>query len=383
MAEKITCPKCAHVFAPSDEMSKKLRAEMDDEYAGKVEKLEREFQAKVRSEISNAQRAGYTKAEEDFNRKQSELEESLKETKERLGRSQDAELQLRKQQRELEVAKQEFELLMTRKLDEERGRIKVEAEGRVADEFAMKQAEWQKKHSDMETLIADLKRKAEQGSQQAQGEVLELEIESVLKETFIHDSIEPVSKGIKGGDVLQRVMTRMGQQAGAIIWEIKRTKAWSDGWVPKLKIDQRAAKAELAVIITTVLPEGVEHIGIVDGVWVTDIQSFSGLALALRSSLLEVTQARQSQVGKNEKLESLYIYLSGAEFRGRIESIVESFTIMKEDLEAERRAIEKSWAKREKSIARVLSSTAGMHGEFAAILGASLQEIPALMLENK
>ena len=381
MSDRITCPKCSHAFVPTEEMSKKIRAELDGEYSGKMEKLERDFQAKLKSEAGAAQRVGYAKAEEEIGRRQSELEESLKETKGRLETAQQAEITLRKQQRELEQEKNEFQLRLTREMDSERSRIVEETSRTMSDKYAMKEEEWTKQRSDMLKQMDELRRKAEQGSQQAQGEVFELKIESVLKEVFTHDSIEPVAKGVTGGDILQVVNTKHGTRCGAILWELKRTKAFSDGWIQKLKDDQRDAKADVSVIVTSAMPKGVERIGQVDGVWVVEPQSMLGIALALRASIMEVAQARKSQAGRKEKAEEVYEYLNGVEFRGRVQSLVEAFVAMKEDLDAERRAIEKSWSKREKQLMRAIGTTAGMYGDLQGLVGSSLPDIKALSLE--
>lgn len=404
MINNVKCPKCQTTFEVSEALTQELQEQLQSEYSKKeaefkrhlakreselnaklveqAESMEKELLERLRVEKVKIQATVAETVKAEAKEELADLQEQLREKEAKLASAAAKELDLRKQQRVLESAKQEFELNMARKLDEERVRIKEELGTRLNEDHNFQKLEWQKKQSDMEKLIADLKQKAEQGSQQAQGEVLELEVEAILQEAFKHDSIEPVAKGIKGGDVLHRVMTRTGQSAGTILWETKRTKSFNDGWIPKLKDDQRAAKAEVAVIVTTSLPEGIKHIGHLDGVWIADFQSFVGLALALRASVLEVTQARQAMIGKNEKMESLYSYLSGPEFRGRVEAIVEAFTIMKEDLDAEKRAIEKSWAKREKQITRVIGNTAGMYGELQGIIGATLPEVPALTMET-
>lgn len=415
----IECPKCHHSFAIADSVEKKVRDQLHDEFA----KKESSIRAEAREAADEAQRIMNERVEEvraeskketaklaaeklgiekEIAKRIEAAKESLKtaarseasaelesvrheldSTSTKLRDAQTKELELRKAQRELESAKAEFELVAARKLDEEREKIRADVEGKVGQAHELKALEWQKKQGDMEKLIDELRKKSEQGSSQLQGEVLELAIEDALRDAFPSDSIEPVAKGVKGGDTLQRVVTRTGQSAGSILYEIKRTKVFSDAWSQKLKDNQRAAKADTAVIVTTALPEGVAHVGIVDGVWVTDLQSFPGLALALRTSLVDLAQARGAAVGKNEKMESLYSYLSGSEFRGRVEAIVEAFTTMKEDLESEKRAIEKSWAKREKSLTRVITSTTGMHGDLAGIIGSALQDISALTLEGK
>lgn len=390
----VTCPKCHSSFALTEAMSTQIKQEFEARYAAKeaelggrleeelgeqARKLEAQFSSKLRAETSRAASSAVAESVLEL----TDLKERLSSQETRLRESQAKEVELRRAQREVEDSKRDLELTLSRKLDEERTKIREEVGSQLSEEHSMKSLEWEKKRNDMEKLIEELKRKSEQGSTQGQGEAFELEVEAVLKEAFVHDSVEPVGKGIRGSDVLQRVQTRTGQVAGTISWELKNTKAWSDGWVPKLKEDMRAAKADVAVIISRVLPEGVKRIGSVDGVWVVDPPSFLGLALALRQSLLEVHHARQAAVGKDAKMELLFSYLSGPEFRGRIEAIVEAYTVMREDLEAEKKAFERIWAKREKSLTRATNNTAGIYGDLSGLIGSSLQEIPALALEVK
>lgn len=416
---KIECPKCHHNFALADSVEKKVREQLADEFQEKELALKAELEEQslsLKEEVAKRDRAiaaQKLKTEEAVRAEKESLEkeysqrlidtkksleasaraqvggelalakEELEAQSTKLREAQAKELELRRAQRELESAKQEFELESARKLDEERERIRLDVEGRIGEQHHLKSLEWQKKQSDMEKLIEELRKKSEQGSQQAQGEVLELEVEATLREVFPHDSVEPVAKGVVGADVLQVVKTRGGTVAGSILWEIKRTKNFSEAWVAKLKDNQRSARAEVAVILTTALPEGVQHMGQLDGVWVCDFQSFTGIALALRASLLEVAQVRASQHGAKEKAEEVYEYLNGLEFRNRVQGLVESLASMKEDLEAERRAFEKIWAKREKTLLRAMNSTAGFYGDFQGLVGSSLQEIPQLSLESK
>ena len=209
----------------------------------------------------------------------------------------------------------------------------------------------------MRKQIEDLKRRAEQGSQQLQGEVQELELENLLRTKFPFDAIEPVPKGEFGGDVLHRVVGTGGQSGGTILWETKRTKNWSDAWLTKLREDQRTAKAEIAVIVSQILPKGVETFEMVEGVWVTHPRAALPVAFILRQSLLELATARQSTEGQQTKTEMVYQYLTGPRFRQRVEAIVEAFTSMQDDLTAEKKVIQRQWAKRQTQIDNVMQST--------------------------
>ena len=229
--------------------------------------------------------------------------------------------------------------------------------------------------------IEELKIKAEQGSQQAQGEVLEIELEQMLKSAFPYDIIEPVPKGIKGADVLQKVNNPMGQYCGTIIWESKRTKGWNDDWIEKLKDDQREIKADIAVLMSIVLPKEINGFSQFKGIWVTSFPLAVALAVALRANLIEVTCAKQAAVGKAEKMEAIYNYLSGAEFKQKVEAIVEAFVTMSADLSKEKAAMNKLWSKREQQIKKVIMNTARMYGDMQGIIGASLPEIKSLELK--
>lgn len=218
----------------------------------------------------------------------------------------------------------------------------------------------------------------EQGSQQLQGEVQELELESILRAKFPRDTIEPVPKGQHGGDALHRVLGSLGQVCGTILWESKRTKNWSDGWLAKLREDQRAAKAEIAIIVSQVLPKGVESFDHIDGVWVTHPKCAIPVAIALRHSLTELAAARQAGEGQQTKMEMVYQYLTGPRFRHRIQAIVEKFGDMQEDLDKERKFLIKQFAKREEQIREVIDATAGMYGDLQGIAGKTLEEIEGL-----
>jgi hypothetical protein len=230
----------------------------------------------------------------------------------------------------------------------------------------------------MHRQIEALKQRAEQGSQQLQGEVLELALESAIRDRFPADIIEPVGKGESGADVVQRVTGPGGQTCGAILWESKRTKHWSDGWLPKLRADQRAMGAEIALIVSQALPKSVESFAPIDGVWVSDPQHALPLAVALRQSLIEIAKAKAAAEGQGGKMELVYGYLTGPRFRHRIEGIVEKFTDMSADLDRERRTITRAWAKREMQIQGVIEATVGMYGDLQGIAGHALEEIEGL-----
>ncbi|MCR6644906.1 MAG: DUF2130 domain-containing protein [Terricaulis sp.] len=285
---------------------------------------------------------------------------------------------LLRKQRELDEAKRELDLTIERRVQDSLVEVRRKAKIEAEDGLKLKVAEKEHQIAAMQRQIEDLKRKAEQGSQQLQGEILELELESTLRMTFPVDCIEPVAKGEFGGDALQRVFSPGAQECGAILWESKRTKNWTDAWLAKLRSDQRAAGAELSVLVSKVLPKGVETFGYVDGVWVTDFAHAVPLAVALRQSLIELAGARVKQAGQATKMELVYHYLTGPKFRHRVEAIVEKFSDMRADLDRERKAMTRLWAKREAQIQVVIETTVGMYGDLQGIAGQALQEIDGL-----
>lgn len=306
------------------------------------------------------------------------LEEALEEKNVKLQQANEKELALRKERNRLEEERRSFELEKQRELDAERAKISEEAGRKATEETRFIIAQLQKQLSDATKAKDDLARKLEQGSQQTQGEVLELELEASLRSEFLHDEIVPVPKGVKGADIIQRVFDRGGRLAGQIVWESKNTKVWSEGWVQKLKEDQRLVKADIAVIVSSVLPQGMTGFALRDGVWVCEMRLALALAGALRITLESVTREKALSVGKNEKMEVLYAYLTGVEFRQRVEAIVEAFTGMSDGLRKERLAYEKLWAEREKQIHKVIANTVGMYGDLSGHV--ALPQIKALEL---
>lgn len=310
-----------------------------------------------------------------------DLQEILKQKDEKLTEAQKTQADLLKQKRELDDAKRELDLTIEKRIAEGLTATRQQAKKEAEDELKLKVSEKEQTIASMSKQIEELKRRAEQGSQQLQGEVQELELETLLKAKFPHDSIEPVPKGEFGGDTLHRVITPLGQSCGTILWESKRTKNWSDTWLAKLRDDQRAAKAEIAIIISQVLPKGVETFGLVEGVWVAHPQAALPVAVALRYTLMETATARLASEGQQTKMELVYQYLTGPRFRQRVQAIVEAFSSMKEDLDKEKKAISKQWAKREEQIERVMQSTVGMYGDLQGIAGKTIQEIEGLEMK--
>ncbi|PYT03743.1 MAG: DUF2130 domain-containing protein [Acidobacteria bacterium] len=311
----------------------------------------------------------------------SDLQDILKQRDEKLAEAQTAQAELIKKQRELDDAKRELELTVEKRVQAGLEGVRDQARKEAEEGLKLKVMEKEQTITSMQKQIEDLKRRAEQGSQQLQGEVQELELEAMLRAKFPRDTIEPVPKGEHGGDALQRVVGPLGQVCGTILWESKRTKNWTENWLAKLRNDQRAAKAEISVLVSQSLPKEVEAFDFVDGVWVAHPRVAIPVAIMLRQSLIEVSTARQASEGQQSKMEMLYSYLTGPRFHQRVQAIVESFSNMKEDLDKEKRAITKQWAKRDEQIERVMQATVGMYGDMQGIAGKTLQEIEGLEMK--
>ncbi len=359
-----------------EEAVAKAKEQLDEQVAEKV-RLER-----IRIAVEEAKKAKLA-LQTDLDHKAKELADLhalMKEREAKLAEAQKAQAELIKKQRELDDAKRELDLTVEKRVQESLAATRDQAKKEAEESLKLKVLEKEQTISSMQKQIEELKRKAEQGSQQLQGEVQELELEALLRTKFPRDTIEPVPKGEHGGDALQRVAGLNGQCCGTIIWESKRTKNWSDGWLTKLREDQRAAKAELAVIVSQCLPKDLETFGLIDNVWITHPKTLLPLAYSLRHTLIEVASARQASEGQQTKTEMIYQYLTGPRFRHRIEAIVEAFSSMQEDLDKEKKAMTKQWAKREEQIDRVMQATAGMYGDLQGIAGKTIQEIEGLEL---
>lgn len=406
----ITCPKCKSEIRLTESLAAPLleqtRVEFQQKLSAKDLEISRREEAvakstaeveqqrsAIESQIASrldAERVRIAKEEgdrakrssaEDLAAKDRELAEAgerLKQTNDKLATAQKAEADLLKKSRELDDAKREMELTIQRAITEGVDEARTKARKEAEDSMSLKVREKEEQISGMQRQIEELKRRAEQGSQQLQGEVQELVLEEALRARFPFDVIEPVAKGVFGGDVVQRVVGAGGQPCGSILWETKRTKAWSDSWLTKLRDDKRAAKADLALLVSQTLPKDLETFDLVDGVWVTGPKCAMAVATSLREALILMSTTKLAGEGQQTKMAMMYDYLTGAGFRHRIEAIVERFTEMNDDLERERKAMTKMWAKREQQIQAVVTSTAGLYGDLQGIAGKAMIEIEAL-----
>ena len=346
-----------------------------------TEKLETE-RTKIAAEETKKARLFFNNDLEQKTQELVALQEVIKQRDEKLREAQKAQAELVRKERELDDAKREMDLTVEKKVQESLVAIRDKAKQEAEEGLRLKVAEKEEIIEGMKRQIEHLQRKAERGSEQLHGEVLELELEDVLRQQFPSDSILPVPKGTHGGDVIQVVNDPSGVECGIILWETKRTKNWNDAWLPKFRDDQREAKAHFAVLVSFELPKGMTTFDNIQGVWVTCPACALPLAQALRLGLLQLANHRRAADGKQSKMELLYDYLSGQEFRHRIEGIVECFIALKEDLEIEKRAMQRAWSKREKQLERATAQAAGLHGDLSGLIGKALPDIDHLQLPS-
>jgi hypothetical protein len=284
-----------------------------------------------------------------------------------------------RKERELDDAKREMDLAVERRVQASLTAVRDLAKQEAEASLGLKVRERENQIAGMQRQIEDLKRRAEQGSQQSQGEALERQFEEILRGRFPLDRIEAVGIGQFGADLKHRVFNET-RPCGLLLWETKRTKAWNAAWLGKIRDDQRAAEADIALIVSEVLPNGVDGFDLVDGVWVSSPRCALALAVALRQSLISVAAAGVAREGQRTKMELVYEYLTGPRFRHRIEAIVEKFSSMQEDLERERRAMTRLWARREQQIRTAIEAAAGVYGDLEGIAGKTLKEIDSLRM---
>lgn len=409
----VTCPECGHEFelSPSvlsglrDQVQADVKAVHEKEQAAlkaqidkfkskegsirshearlkaEAEKIEETVEAKLRAKETELSQKAEKKARESLELQLKELEKERDEKAKELKDSQAKELEFLREKRKLEEAKEQFELSVQKKLEEERKQIQESAAKKAEEEQARKLAEKDLVVEGLKKQIDDLRRKADQGSQQLQGEALELDLEEVLRESFPTDELSEVPKGVRGVDLILTVHSPTGRRAGSIAIEVKQTKAWSDTWLQKLKDDQRQIASDVGVIVTAVLPKDIDRFGQKDGVWVCDIPSFLALIATLRWSLIQTHGQRVANENRDSKMEVLFNYITGNEFRQKVEALLESFEKMRSDLDRERKAYEKIWSSRAKSIEQAVRSTAGLFGDVQSLSGGSVAAITSLELE--
>ena len=383
MNNQIKCPNCGAIIDVNEILYHELENKFKNEYQQKLQNINKEIEEKTKQKLIQEKE----KLKQELFNEQNEMVEILK--KELQEKSKQV-IELNKSKAEIEKLKIEKEELESKilanaqkemhiKLQEEKQKLKAQIENE--NELKLKEKEEQLKQLQIQLKIAQ--QKATQGSMQLQGEVQELAIEEYLKSNFPFDTIEEIKKGAKGGDCIQYINTREAQNCGKIYYESKRAKEFQKAWIEKFKTDMREKGIDIGVIVTSTYPKELKRMGIIDGVWICSFEEFKGLSIALRESLIKLYFAKKQNENKTDKMSLLYNYLTSNEFKMEIEAIVEAFSSMQNDLEKEKRAMQKLWKQREKQIQKVLESTINMYGSIKGIAGSAIKTIELLELDEK
>lgn len=370
-------------FESQAEQLNKAKEVFEEQKRQQAEQIEQELQKKLRQERQLLQDKIKRQLQEEQSDVLSELQKELKEKSEQVKELNKSKAEIERLKRETEEAKEAAKLEAQKELNAQLQADREKIRKAEEDKNELKFKELQKQLEDQKKLTEEMKRKQEQGSMQMQGEVQELAIEEWLANQFPLDTIGEIKKGARGADCLQTVNTRMRQNCGLIYYESKRTKDFQPSWIEKFKADMRDKGADVGVLVTEVMPKDMDRMGILDGVWVCTYEEFKGLCTVLRESVIKISSALSSQENKGDKMNMLYDFLTSNTFRMQIEAIVEGFTTMKNDLESEKRSMQRIWKQREKQIDKVVTNTIDMYGSIKGIAGNAIQQVKALELPGE
>jgi hypothetical protein len=425
MATHIKCPQCSHAFDVEEVLSSDVEQKLKQQYEKKLQlslsqidnerkRLEAQqvefeekrkkqneiFQERLAQEREKMEKQAVLEKEKmqaemqqqirksiaaDFENQLRILKESEREKDEKLKTAQQKELEFMRREKELQTREGELELQLQKKLLQEKNNLleqfRKDEEQRIAikeEEHLFRMKDLQMQLEEQKKLIEEMKKRAEQGSMQRQGEVQELLLEEMLKDHFPFDIVSEVGKGVEGADCIQTVRNHLGHDCGKIIFESKRTKTFQPSWIEKLKTDMRSKGADVAILVTQAYPKDFKCFGELDGVWVCSFSEVIALTSAMRHTIMRIAETKRGEENKGEKMQLLYDYLTGIEFRQQMETIVEGFLSMKTSIDRERMQMEKLWKEREKQLHKVLMSTSGLYGSIKGIAGASVGSIPLL-----
>jgi len=399
----IQCPNCKHEFPIENALSQKIEDDIRGKYLKRYnedkQKLESEkaqlareseqlkllaenqekiLEDKLRLAKSQLQQEAIKKAASEMQLHMEMLNKELTEKSQKLKDSQAKELELMQKEKQIKEREEGMKLEMEKQMHERQKEIEDRVKKMESERSDLKIKELEKKLADQVDLAETMRRKAEQGSMQLQGEVLELALEELLRSSFPFDTIDEVAKGVKGADCVQNVKNNVGQLCGKIIYESKRTKAFTNEWIEKLKKDMRAQQADIAVIVTETLPKDMESFGFKDGVWICRFSDVKPLSSILRDSLVKIYGAVVSQENRGDKMQLLYNYLTGNEFRQNIEAVMEGFMDLRSGIIKEKMQMEKMWKEREKQLDKVLLNTTQFYGSIKGIAGNAIGDIKLL-----
>lgn len=372
MMTTITCPHCGKPVEINKVLEEDLRRAIEEDVKNKSKEEFSKLQEKAIEEAK-------TRFAIDAKAKEEEIVEGRKQNKEL--REQLTELM--KQLREEKTARENAEVVMQKRLLEEQEKIRMKAKEEDAEKHRLDMKEKETQLEGMRKTIEELQRKGNVGSQQLQGEVQELDLEERLHAAFPADVITPIGKGVLGADIRQTVKSPMGMDCGTILWESKRTKAWSDGWIGKLKEDLLHDKAHIPAIITDTLPdEARSGMGFKDGVWIASHKLALPLAALLRKSLLDAAKQKKIAGAQTTKAEELYGFVTSHDFQHQMEAMIETYQEMQKEIQKERVSFERSWKLREMQVNKLLTGVAGLYGSMQGIAGAALAPIKSLELPD-
>ena len=383
MSTEIKCPGCGHSFAPNDAIREEVEKELRNKAAEWQKKKSEEYQLKLEEEKKRLQEsmeeATRKSVAAEFENKLILLEQANRTNEEKLKEARQQQLEFLQKEQALKLKEDELELSLQKKLQEEREKLSGDLRKLEEQRIAAKETEFQLRIKEMEEkleaqrkLAEEMKRKAEQGSMQSQGEAQELLLEDLLKSAFPFDTIEEVGKGVKGADCIQTVRNKLAQDCGKIIFESKRTKDFSPEWIEKLKSDMRSQGADVAVLVTQAFPKDMDRFGEKEGVWICSFAEVKAIVHLLRDALIRVFHASRNQENKGDKMQLLYDYLISREFAEQWQAIREGFMSMKLSIQKERDAMEKLWKSREKQLEKVLLNAAHIRGSIEGISGADV-----------
>ncbi|MEK7611228.1 MAG: DUF2130 domain-containing protein [Patescibacteria group bacterium] len=372
MNTTIKCKKCGFEIEVSEALAHQTE-----------ERILVSIQSRHLQELEDARKqaaeTAESKAKEQLSKDLKDKDEQINNLKGRAQKAEDAELAIRKEKRELDEARRSFELEKQRQMDEEREKIRLKATEEQIEKDKLKFAEYEKQKADLAKALEDANRKANQGSQQLQGEVQELDLEETLRRLFPTDGVEEIKKGELGGDIRHTIKTARGTICGKIIWESKRTKAWSDSWISKLKGDVQRDKAHIGVIVSEALPiDFKKEIGEKGGVWIVSPKLIEPLGALLRKNLYDVAKEKATVTLKQSTAEEMYDFVTSHEFAQQVERMAETYLEMKGQISKERASAERSWKLREIQVDRLLLGVSGIYGSMTGIAGQALPQIKLL-----
>lgn len=375
MPSTIKCPNCGHEFEPNESIREEILKEVNRKAEEWKKKKEKELEETLRKNLSS-----------DFETKLRLLEQNNKDNEEKLKSARQKEADFLRKEQELKNREAEIDITVQKQLQIDREKLTQDIRRIEEQKIAAKETEYQlkikeleKQRDDQKKLADEMKRKAEQGSMQTQGEVQELLLEDLLRTAFPFDLVKEVGKGVRGADCIQTVRNNFGQECGKIIFESKRTENFAGEWIEKLKIDMHNQSADIAVIVTKTLPKDMSQFGEKEGVYICSFNEVKSLVVVLRNAILKVAETKNIQENKGDKMNAIYNYVTGQEFRRSLQMMRENFRNLQMQLDKEKEDFEKNWQRKRKMIQTIIDNSSHVSGSIEGISGT---EVDLNLLEN-